>query len=470
MAFDITAKHPAYKEFEAAWTLMRDAFSGEDDIKAKGETYLPMKPGTRAISDPATRAAAYEFYKELAEFPDLLALTVRGAVGTMLDSSAEIELPSALEPLRERATRDGLTLEALHRRIATEIMLVGRYGVLPGIGPDGAPYLAGYVAESITSWDTDEDQRPDFLVLDESGLTRNPETGEWEQTVQYRECFVLEGRYAARVWVKGASGWEAGEPVEAVDRKRKPIDFLPFVFFGVSDLTPAPDDVPLYGLAKIARRIYRMDANYQTSLYMTSEPTPYVVGVFDEQNQAPSTIGAANIWVIPEGGSAGMVEFTGAGIQAQEKAIDNAKADATMFGAQLLTENKRTAESGEAIRLRLGNQTSTLKTIAMTSAAGLERALKNVAVWMGENPDAVSVKPNLDFFAHDLSAQDITAIVAGWQAKAYPRRTMFDRLKQGQLIGEDTSYEDYAAMLDTEMEDQHLTGEALDITKTTDEA
>src|SRR5690606_17585104 len=128
-----------------AWTLLRDAFGGEDDVKSKGQTYLPMKPGTAAIEDLAVRAKAYEFYKSYAEFPDLVALTTRGAVGTVLDKSASIELPRDLEPLRERATRDGLTLEALHRRIVTELMLTGRYGVLPGIAQDGSPYLAGYV-------------------------------------------------------------------------------------------------------------------------------------------------------------------------------------------------------------------------------------------------------------------------------------------------------------------------------------
>src|SRR5690606_14162739 len=126
-------------------------------------------------------------YKSRAEFPDLVALTVRGAVGTILDQAAEIELPSELEPLREKATRDGLTLDALHRRIVTELMTTGRYGVLPGIDAAGGPYLAGYVAESIINWDVDENQHADFVVLDETGLVRNRETNAWDEVEQYRE-------------------------------------------------------------------------------------------------------------------------------------------------------------------------------------------------------------------------------------------------------------------------------------------
>src|SRR5690606_35231845 len=133
-----------------------------------------------------------------------------------------------LEPLRERATRDGLTLDSLHRRIATELMLTGRYGVLPGLSAAGDPYLAGYVTEAVTNWDTDDEQRPNFVMLNESGLVRDPATGKWDQVDQYRECFMQGGRYMARVWTKTAAGWTADEPVEAADRKRQPLDELPF--------------------------------------------------------------------------------------------------------------------------------------------------------------------------------------------------------------------------------------------------
>src|SRR5690625_4455495 len=131
---DITIRNAQYDDFLPSWTLMRYMIGGEDDITSKNERYLPMKTSIEAITNPDARHKAYERYKLRAEFLDLVALTVRGAVGTMLDKPAQIELPQALEPLRLRATRDGLDLAALHRRIATELMITGRYGILPGIG------------------------------------------------------------------------------------------------------------------------------------------------------------------------------------------------------------------------------------------------------------------------------------------------------------------------------------------------
>jgi hypothetical protein len=455
---DITVRHPLYDAFRDAWRLMRDAFDGEDAIKQAGELYLPTKTGIERLAetDPPRAKKAYDAYRGRAEFPDLVALTVRGAVGTMLDSPAAISLPAALEPLRERATRDGLTLDALHRRIATELMLTGRYGILPGIA-DGVPYLSGYVAESIINWDASDGVTTDFVVLDETGKVRNKITGAWEEREQFRECSAEGGRYGAKVWTKLGGEFVAGEATEGTDPRGAALKFLPFVFVNVNDLTSAPDDVPLYGLAKLAVRIYRMDADLTTSLHMTAEPTPVVSGYDDpkaaiKDGQVPQGIGASTLWVLPKDGKAEFLEFNGPGIEKQLDVIQRNYDRAVMFGAQLLSDKGAVQESGEAKKVRLDSQHATLKTIAMTSAAGLERALKNVAVWVGADPDEVEVKPNLDFFDHTLSAQEITAVVQGWMNGAYSWEAAFQRLQKGGVIDPEVTAEEELARIGKEDE------------------
>lgn len=456
--FDPTATHPVYDGFAPTWRLMRDATEGEDAVKQRGETYLPMKSGTRAIADETLKKAAYEAYKLRAEFPEIVAPTIRGAVGTMLDQAASIELPPQLEPMREKATRDGLTLNGLHRRIAIEVMDTGRYGLLPGISEQGAPYLAGYVAEAITNWDAPEGDL-DWLMLDESASVLDRDSGKWEAQSRFRECYLENGRYLSRLWVQSGSGWSAEDPQEAKQAPRggrsAGLNMIPFVFIDTNDLTPEPDDVPLYGLARLAVRCYRLDADYTFALHMTSEPTPVAIGFDDakeaiNQGQAPTTLGSSKLWLLPKGGDAKYLEFSGPGLEQQAKAIDAALQRAVVFGAQIFGDNRRMAESGEALRLRLGNQQSTLKTIAMTSAAGLEKALKNVAVWVGADPEKVKVEPNLDFVDHELSAQEIMAIVAGWQAGAYSKMTMFDRFKRGELIPAERAFEEEEELIAAE--------------------
>lgn len=442
---DPSIKHPEYLRFASSWELLRDAVLGEDDIKAKGVRYLPMKTGTASIEDKVLRDRVYDLYKTRAEFPEVTAPTIRGAVGVMLGKPAKIELPESMEHLRERATLDGLTLDALHRRMGMEVMTTGRYGLLPGLTNDGIPYLSGYVAESIINWDSTGGV-PDFVVLDETGPVRDRSTGAWKIVKKLRECTAYDGAYRARLWTQSSGGaWSAADEGEAATPRGAPLDFLPFVFVGSLDLTPEPDDVPLYGLAKLAIRIYRLDADFSFSLHMTSEPTPVAIGFDDpasaiKDGSAPKTLGSSVLWILPQGGDAKYLEFSGPGLEKQADAIQEALARAAQFGAQVI-QSGQAAESGQALKLRAASQTATLTSIAQTTAAGLERALRNIAVWIGANPDEVVVTPNLEFFDRSITAQEIQALVAAWQAGAISHRALFEKLQSGGVIHDDRSYE-----------------------------
>lgn len=456
---DPTIKHPDYLDFAPSWELMRDAVAGEDDVKNKGEKYLPMKSGTAAIEDVAARKRVYDLYKTRAGFPEITAPTIRGAVGVLLAKNAKIELPDSMEHLRERATLDGLTLDALHRRIAAEVMTVGRYGLLPSVDSNGMPYLSGYTAESIINWDTTGGV-PDFVMLDETAVIRDRDSGEWKTLEQLRECVIEDGAYRSYIYEKEGSDWFRVFDNEAKSPKGQPIDFLPFVFIGSLDLTPEPDDVPLYGLAKLAVRIYRMDADYSFSLHMTSEPTPVAIGFDDPQDAiasgyAPKTLGSSVIWILPKGGDAKYLEFTGQGLEKQAEAIRSSFEQAEKFGAQVL-QSASSNESGEALKMRAASQTATLTSIAQTTAAGLERALRNLAVWMGEDPERVIVTPNLDFFGRSMSAQELTALVAAWQDGAISHPALFKKLQEGGVLDEETQYADEEAAITSATDDDNV--------------
>lgn len=441
----IAIEHPDYVRFKSAWELMRDSVDGEDDVKRKGTKYLPMKTGTASITNPADRDRVYKLYMTRAEFPEIVAPTIRGAVGVMLAKPAKVDLPPQLESLRESATSDGLTLDMLHIRIANEIMTTGRYGLLPSIAEDGTPYLAGYTAEDIKNWEGN-----DYVVLDESGIERNRETGEWETVIKLRECSAYDGVYVSRVYtLDPASRAGIGEDDVGLLPNRQPLGFMPFVFIGSMDLTPSPDDIPLYGLAKLAMRIYRMDADFSFSLHMTSEPTPVAIGFDDpasaiRDGMAPKTLGSSVLWVLPKGGDAKYLEFSGPGIEKQAQAIQASYDRAAQYGAQVISQGQ-SAESGEALRLRAASQTATLTTIAKTSAAGLEKALRNLAIWVGADPEQVVVTPNLQFFDRKLTPQEVLALVQSWQAGAISHRTVFDNLQAGGIIPEEITYESEGA-------------------------
>lgn len=462
--FDIEVRHPEYEEFAHSWEVMHDTFEGEDEVKEKGEAYLPMKSGIKALTDIQLRDQLYNNYKARAEFPELVAPTVRGCVGLIHDKETVIELPASMEYLREKATKDGLSLDGLHQKITTNLMKSGRFGLLPGVSKAGRFHIATYSALSIINWDEAEEEEgqqrensTSYLVLDESGEVRNPATNKWEEQTKYLECFIGEtGAFTTRTWTKkkdigpAEDKWDIGEETIATrSGNGGALDFIPFVFIDTNDLTACPDDVPLYGLARLALQVYRLDADYKTTLHMTSEPTPWCSGV--SADDAPKAIGSASLWVFSnENAQAGYLEFSGAGATAQENAIQNTLKRAVIFGAQVLQNEQPANESGYAKALRMNHQVSTIKGIAKTSAAGLERALRYIAIWGGADPEQVKVTPNMDFIDRTLGPQEITALVAAWQANAFSKQTLFENLQRGEIVDHERSFEDEEAMIEEE--------------------
>lgn len=448
---NIETHHPKYDEYRDSWQIMRDTVDGEDTVKDRGAVYLPMKSGVAAIDNKTLQAQTYLAYQYRAEFPELVAPTINGSAGIITEQPAKVTLPKKMEYLLEDVNGKGTTLAEFHKALVVEILTTGRYGVLPGPVDGGLFTLTGYTAERIINWDHDEQGRVNFVVLDETDQKRDPVTNVWSEQKQYLELSINdEGTYEALRY----AGQVAGDPIKAMKPDQTPVTTVPFVFINTLGLQADPDDVPMYGLAKVSLRIYRLDADYMQGLHMTSEPTPWVNGFDDakgaiDRGEVPTAIGAANLWILPKQATAGFLEFNGPGLEAQEKAILNALERAVMYGAQTLSENTD-RESGRSRKMRMRGQQSLIRTIAVTAAQGLEKALRNIAVWLGEDPNSVVVTPFLDFVDFNLTAQELTALVLGWQSGAYSHRTLFENMQRADMIPKERSYEDEAELIETE--------------------
>lgn len=449
----VDSKHPDYDRMVDDWTQVRDAMKGPREVKAKGEQHLPMPRGFLAQEDQGVRA--YQSYKTRAKFPNFVAPTVRGMNGVMHRVEASIELPEGLAYLFEKATRDGITLETLHRRITSELLQTGRYSLLVDIDPTAqskVPYLAGYSAESLINWSEDGD----FFVLDESRLER---TGfEWDDEESYRVLELQEGIYVQELFdetnktatetSKLADG-DSETLVVPTSLGGKALVEIPFVVIGSTDVSVNIDEIPMLGVTECAYSAYRLDADYRHQLYMSGAETLFITGA--QGDELPKIVGASVIFGLPEGAKAEYVGPEGKGIEAHRTAIQDEKVAAAMEGAKLFDAEKGAAESGEALKIRFAAQTATLTTIAQSAAQGLERALKHAAVMIGADPNKVVVPPNLSFIDSTMSPQEAFELVKVWQAGGISGVTLYENLQRGDIASAERTYEEERSLIEDEL-------------------
>lgn len=425
----IQSEHPDYVKRHPDWVIMRDAAEGERRIKCKTFTYLPATSGmvidgAKAGTEPGK--SAYQAYLERAVYPNAVDDAVKILVGALHRKPSKIKVPAALEPMLQLATREKDTMEGLLRKINEQQLLTGRVGLLVDVTPKrDVPHLVPYVAESIINWD---DQNPDPFDLDQlqmvvlrECITERTDMFGWELVTRYRAC-VLE-----REFVNGEPQGEPkymtwteqnGEPAQDVEPftplfKGREMTEIPFVFIGSNDLTPLPDEIPLLGLARYALVVYRGEADLRATLFMLGQDTLVTIGEDsggDDADAGPgkqTRIGVGAKIEIPMGGDAKFIGVHSDGLPEQRRVLSDDHTKLREMGSRLLEPRSGQAESGEALKVRVAAQTSTLLQLAVTAAEGLTKALRLAAEWVGANPDEVEVIPNLDFAETKARSADL---------------------------------------------------------------
>lgn len=415
----LDTKHPLYIEFEEDWTQLRDCYSGERAIKAKGFRYLPATSGM--IEDGAATAvttdgfSAYRAYRTRARFPEFVRDSVESMIGIMHAKPPVIELTPRLEALREKATMRGESLEMLLRRINEEQLTTGRLGLLLDVVKKArTPYISLYGAESPINWNegTSTDGEQDELrmvVLDESEPELQSNFG-WKKVDKYRVLLLgnlsvdLGGKPVYRVGVfRDGAVFDDLEMVEPEIRGAK-LNTIPFVFINTKDVVSQPDDAPLLGLSNLALTVYRGEADYRQALFLQGQDTLVTIGAGGAD--APLRAGGGASIDLPIGGDAKFIGVDSTGLSEMRSSLENDYERAEKKTTALF-ETVGRAESGEALRVRVAAKTASLNQIALAGAYGLQEVLRKGAIWMGENPDDVQVTPNTDFVSDLIPGREM---------------------------------------------------------------
>ncbi len=448
---DVKEHHPDLADVWQDWDDCRNAIDGSSKVKSLGIQYLPMPSGFNGSGQPT---AMYDAYKMRAQFPDMMAPTVQGMLGIIHHGEAQIEgldEGSPLFDMWEKATPDGLPLETLHKRITEEILSVGRVALLADLPPEGGdvPWIAFYQAESLINWS----ESRNFFVLEEDYRVRKGFS--WEGKNRYRILELVDDVYQVEVVDEDGRPIVDDDTLQDQDVQEgvatsvvvpqakggKKLEEIPLVVAGSRDLSLEPDQIPLIGVANASYAIYRLDADYRHQLFMSGQETLFCVGL--DKEDVPEYIGSGVIVSLPLDGDAKYVGPSGEGISAHKDAIMDERQIAAEAGSRMFAiGDKKSAESGEALRIRARAGSATLVSVAQTSAAALEAALRYCAQLVGQKPDDIIVKPNLNFLDNDMAPDDATKLMALWTGKVISYETLYENLQRGGIASDERTAEE----------------------------
>lgn len=445
--------HRSYQDRRLEYDKIRDVIEGEDRLKKQGELYLRRPQGMTQQQ--------YADYLKGASFYAVAERTLRGLVGAATRNEPICELPARLEPMREAATFEGNPLSVLIEDTLREVMSLGRYALVldypqEGAAPASAPFISCFDAEHILDWREElvgGRQKLTYLRLHENNDDLE-DTG-----VEQHLVLTLEPAYTVRrlhvTTRTTASGMSAVEEVEVQEPivpviNGAPLFEMPVAVVSPYNLKADVEKPPFLDLVNVNLAHWRNSADYEHALYLTAQPTPWVAGSIPA-DKVPQMIGAGAFWQLPEGSTAGMLEFTGAGIAAQKAAMDDKVAQMATLGARMVYDGKGRNETTDTAKLRHRSELSLLHSSVVMVEAAIRRLLRVAAEWTQPGTaDQVRLMMHRDFVTAQMDPAVLTALLKSWQAGAISHDTFLMNLKRGELMDVSRTLDDEKELIDTD--------------------
>jgi len=453
--------HSDYSQNAAAWKRCRDFVAGSDQVKAQGENYLPKLTGQPA--------AEYSAYKNRTVFFNGSSRTVEGFSGMVMRVEPQVELPKALEELLDDADYQGTSLYEFAGSQVTDVLTVGRSGILVDMPSSGAeiitqaqaiaqglrPYLAHYPAETILNWKQDRVNGKTVttrVVLKESYTVGTDDEFVDQKLVQIRVLdFDEAGYYRQRLFRRNGKGeWEQfGEDIYPL-KNRKKMALIPFVFLGPESTTPAVQKSPILDMVNVNLGHYQLSADYYNALHFTGLPTPVITGQKIPENDSIA-LGSESFLVLSnQGANAFFLEFEGRGIGAVETEIKNLEQRMAVLGARMLMEDKKMAEAAETAAIHRSGEAGVLAGVAGAVSKGIKSALQLAAEWVNATEE-ITFTLNKDFMPTTMNAQLLQQLTASWQSGGISHQVYFEALKRGEIIRADLDLEEMKEDIDQDI-------------------
>lgn len=236
-------------------------------------------------------------------------------------------------------------------------------------------------------------------------------------------------------------------------------DHIPLHIAGAKTNLPGKDMPPLYDIARVNIGHYQNTANTEESGYIGTQPMLHVdvgetsLDEWKEHNPAPLAFGNRQ-GLKTKGGRLEIVQAQSTDYNLT--LMDRKEAQMVMLGARLV-QSAGQAETAEASRINASAEASVLDVLVGNASECIEAALEDMARFMGINPDSVTYSLNKSFWESALSAQDLLAVMQGYQTGVYGAKDVLYMMRKGKIEldperDDETILEDAASSLLEDMQ------------------
>jgi hypothetical protein len=217
---------------------------------------------------------------------------------------------------------------------------------------------------------------------------------------------------------------------------------IPITIHGINQNNFSIGKSPLQDISDMNISVIQRVIDQVYMLHWTALPTPWVTGV--DEGDAPGTIGPSKAWTISNSeANVGMLEFSGNSARAHQDFIDNLKDIMASMGAQILKKEGVSRETATSVLVRAASQTSLISTLVNNVSGQVENSLKTFLSWGGTKVSTeFTYELNDDFIKIDMEPNAQIALVKSWLDGAISHRSMFNKMKEGELIDTNTTFEE----------------------------
>lgn len=440
---------------------MRHVLAGEDTMRINAGLYIRRPEGMTDDTEWANYVLATPFFEATGR-------THEGLTGMAFAEPPIINVPAAMDPIKDDITNDGHAVHGFAEQLFDEVMAVGRVGLLvdhPKPDPrvrtrrdeellNVRPYASIYQAEQIINWRTTKFNGRRQLVQVRLKEIEVEETANFEtETTEYIRVLGLENRGGVPTYFQQRYRYDATKKqwIEDGDEiiplmNNQPLPYIPFWFINARDLTDKMLNPPLLALANTNVSHFNTNARYENALSFCGCPQPYITGY--EETQSSFRIGSSEAWAFPNPDTKVDYLTLGAdGISPLKDRIEEHEQHMALLGARMLAPDKKAAETAETAQIHRQGETSVLKSAANTTSKALTEALRCIAEWMGikDKLDEISVKLHTDFFDAPMTGGEAAEYMRLWQAGVIAFGDLLIILKRGKVLGSERNEEAIAS-------------------------